>query len=413
MLQNEGTNDKRRRSPRLKALEEKREKEAREKIIGKVEGEKEEQDQVNNQQQQQAASNEDEEKDKEERIEKVEEEAGQVNQQQQQGGKRKTSNADYEKKKIQFIAGRRKKKAQKTRSIMEIMNSTSPVRSPEVVQETQHTDHSTTSSKKDTDVAPEISRRDTYFFSNDHNPPLFSTALLLDEEKQEQVNNQQQQQAASNEDEEKDKEERIEQVKEEAEAEQVNQQQQRAGKLKTYVDCEKEKIQFFAGSRKKAKRTRRIVDILNDPTSPRPPEETQHTDHSTTSSKKDKDMAPEISRRDTYFFSNDYKPPLFSTALLLDDAQKDLQYNEEAGSGSYEESLLRFTRGLGPVAQRVAAQKLEALKRFQLLKIGDDELIDHELPAAPTPEQEEDDAFINKEAEAKAKADAVSSPEEP
>ncbi|KAK7291361.1 hypothetical protein RIF29_06435 [Crotalaria pallida] len=229
----------------------------------------------------------------------------------------------------------------------------------------------------------------------------------VEEEKevQEQVNNQQQQQAACNEDEEKDKEERIEKVEEEAEAEQVNQQQQRAGKLKTYVDCEKKKIQFFAGSRKKEKRTRRIVDILNNPTSP----ETQHTDHSTTSSKKDKDMAPEISRRDTYFFSNDYKPPLYSTALLLDDAQKDLQYNEEAGSGSYEESLLRFTRGLGPVAQRVAAQKLEALKRFQLLKISDDELKDHELPAAPTPEQEEEDVFINKEA----KADVVSSPEEP
>ncbi|CAL0322273.1 unnamed protein product [Lupinus luteus] len=71
-----------------------------------------------------------------------------------------------------------------------------------------------------------------------------------------------------------------------------------------------------------------------------------------------------------------------------------LQYNENAGGG-YRESLLRFVKGLGPVAQRMAMQKLENMDYMQ--RRNDELTRHHEQHESPT---EEGDFKIKVDADA-------------
>ncbi|KAE9600224.1 hypothetical protein Lal_00046307 [Lupinus albus] len=81
----------------------------------------------------------------------------------------------------------------------------------------------------------------------------------------------------------------------------------------------------------------------------------------------------EMNSNDFYMFPNDNS--LF-TSVLDSQSNFQLRYNENAGGG-YRESLLRFVKGMGPVAQRVAMQKLENMEYMQPMK---DELPDDHKP---------------------------------
>ncbi|XP_019457762.1 PREDICTED: uncharacterized protein LOC109358141 [Lupinus angustifolius] len=111
----------------------------------------------------------------------------------------------------------------------------------------------------------------------------------------------------------------------------------------------------------------------------------------------------EMNMRDTYMLPNDN--PLF-TSVLDDQSNFQLQYNANAGGG-YRESLLRFVKGMGPVAQRVAMEKLGNMDYMQPVK---DELTDdHEQHEPPT---QQGDFKIKVEADAGAD-EVVSSPKGP
>ncbi|QCD77936.1 hypothetical protein DEO72_LG1g1564 [Vigna unguiculata] len=91
--------------------------------------------------------------------------------------------------------------------------------------------------------------------------------------------------------------------------------------------------------------------------------------------------SPETQKRDLYF------PPSMPLSFDVLDASKKANIQLNESTTNYKESLLRFVKGLGPVAEKVAAKKLAALQEQQLNtseNVSGTQSMHQPTPIAPT-----------------------------